>query len=129
MLSFNHYAYGAMIDWVYRTVGGLAPDADDPATVPFTSRLGRRRDSRRRAPRSRRGSGGWPSTGPSTTGVFEATLEVPFGARAVLDLPVTDESIVTVDGAPALRRAVPRHTPDRSSPRPSVAHPSAVATV
>ena len=30
MLSFNHYAYGAMIDWVYRTVGGLAPDPDDP---------------------------------------------------------------------------------------------------
>ena len=30
MLSFNHYAYGAMIDWVYRTVAGLAPDLDDP---------------------------------------------------------------------------------------------------
>ena len=30
MLSFNHYAYGAMIDWVYRTVAGLAPDADEP---------------------------------------------------------------------------------------------------
>ncbi len=30
MLSFNHYAYGAMIDWVYRTVGGLAPDLADP---------------------------------------------------------------------------------------------------
>ena len=27
MLSFNHYAYGAVIDWVYRNVAGLAPDA------------------------------------------------------------------------------------------------------
>ena len=26
MLSFNHYAYGAVIDWVYRHVAGLAPD-------------------------------------------------------------------------------------------------------
>src|SRR5699024_2357134 len=25
MLSFNHYAYGAMIAWVSRTVAGLAP--------------------------------------------------------------------------------------------------------
>ena len=30
MLSFNHYAYGAVIDWVYRNVGGVAPDADAP---------------------------------------------------------------------------------------------------
>ena len=30
MLSFNHYAYGAVIDWVYRNVGGVAPDADVP---------------------------------------------------------------------------------------------------
>ena len=28
MLSFNHYAYGAVIDWVYRHVAGLAPDRD-----------------------------------------------------------------------------------------------------
>jgi alpha-L-rhamnosidase len=30
MLSFNHYAYGAVIDWVYRHVAGLAPDLDEP---------------------------------------------------------------------------------------------------
>ena len=32
MLSFNHYAYGAVIDWVYRHVAGLAPDATRRAT-------------------------------------------------------------------------------------------------
>ena len=43
MLSFNHYAYGAMIDWVYRTVAGLAPDADDPGyrTGPRRAASGR----------------------------------------------------------------------------------------
>jgi alpha-L-rhamnosidase len=30
MLSFNHYAYGAVAEWLYRTVAGLAPDPDDP---------------------------------------------------------------------------------------------------
>ncbi|MGZ4612828.1 MAG: alpha-L-rhamnosidase-related protein [Kineosporiaceae bacterium] len=30
MLSFNHYAYGAVIDWVYRTVAGIAPDPAAP---------------------------------------------------------------------------------------------------
>ena len=30
MLSFNHYAYGAVIDWVYRNVAGLSPTLDAP---------------------------------------------------------------------------------------------------
>ena len=30
MLSFNHYAYGAVIDWVYRHVAGMAPDRAAP---------------------------------------------------------------------------------------------------
>ena len=30
MLSFNHYAYGAVAAWLYRSVAGLAPDLDDP---------------------------------------------------------------------------------------------------
>ena len=30
MLSFNHYAYGAVVDWVYRHVAGLAPDVREP---------------------------------------------------------------------------------------------------
>src|SRR5262249_29871525 len=30
MLSFNHYAYGAVIDWVYRHVAGLAPTLEAP---------------------------------------------------------------------------------------------------
>lgn len=31
MVSFNHYAYGAVADWLHRTVAGLAPDPDEPA--------------------------------------------------------------------------------------------------
>ena len=30
MISFNHYAYGAVAAWLYRSVAGIAPDASDP---------------------------------------------------------------------------------------------------
>lgn len=30
MVSFNHYAYGAVADWLHTTVAGLKPDPDDP---------------------------------------------------------------------------------------------------
>ena len=30
MLSFNHYAYGAVIDWMYRNLAGMAPDRGRP---------------------------------------------------------------------------------------------------
>ncbi|MEK8103963.1 alpha-L-rhamnosidase C-terminal domain-containing protein [Micromonospora sp. M12] len=32
MNSFNHYAYGAVGDWMYRTVAGIQPDAANPGT-------------------------------------------------------------------------------------------------
>ncbi|MGH2759355.1 MAG: family 78 glycoside hydrolase catalytic domain, partial [Actinomycetota bacterium] len=30
MVSFNHYAYGAVAEWLHRTVAGIAPDPDEP---------------------------------------------------------------------------------------------------
>ena len=119
MLSFNHYAYGAMIDWVYRTVGGLAPDADEPGLSHRARRAAAGGGTRpRRARRSRPGSAGWRSTGAVDDGVFEATLEVPFGARAVLDLPVTDDSTVTVDGGAGARASCSTARTGSRSPRP-----------
>ena len=41
MLSFNHYAYGAVIDWVYRNVAGLAPTLDAPGIGWWSSVPGR----------------------------------------------------------------------------------------
>ena len=98
MLSFNHYAYGAMIDWVYRNVAGLAPDADDPGyrTIHVAPRPAEQLTHASASISSRLGvlSIDWRLTSDR----FEATLEVPFGARALLDLPVTPDSEVTVDG-------------------------------
>jgi alpha-L-rhamnosidase len=59
MTSFNHYAYGAVADWLHRTVAGLAPAA------PGYRRL-------RIAPR--------PGPGITSAG---ATHETPYGTAAV----------------------------------------------
>jgi len=99
MLSFNHYAYGAVIDWVYRTVAGIAP-----------AEPGYRRA--RIAPRPAVGMehaaasidtpyGRLAIDWRLEDGVLRATTEVPFGATGALDLPVTADSVVTVDGGPA----------------------------
>jgi alpha-L-rhamnosidase len=100
MLSFNHYAYGAMIDWVYRTVAGLAPVDAAPGYRSVVV-----------APRP---ASGLTSAAASietgygrlaidwrldADGAFAAELVVPYGATAHLELPVGDASTVTVDGS------------------------------
>lgn len=99
MISFNHYAYGAVIDWVYRNVAGLAPVKNTPAYKEIVV-----------SPK--------PAVGFSfaeasidtkfgetaiywevqATGDLAVELTVPFGAIATLELPVTAESSITVDG-------------------------------
>lgn len=96
MLSFNHYAYGAVIDWVYRTVAGIAPAEPgyrvsriaphpavgmDQAAASVDTPYGRLAIE-------------WRLDGD----VLRISLEVPFGTTADLDLPVTAGSEVTVDG-------------------------------
>jgi alpha-L-rhamnosidase len=125
MLSFNHYAYGAMIDWVYRTVGGLAPDLADPGyrTVHVAPRPAEGLDRASASVDTRLGRVAidWRIE----DGAWEATLEVPFGARALLDLPVTDESTVTIDGGEA--PAELGHGTHRIRvTAPAVAHPHVV---
>ncbi len=35
MNSFNHYAYGSIGDWIYKVVGGIRPDKDNPGFKHF----------------------------------------------------------------------------------------------
>jgi len=93
MTSFNHYAYGAVADWLHRRVAGLAPAAPgyrevevrplvtgqlDHASAGFDSPYGPVRVS-------------WRLDG----GRFELELDVPPGVTAHLDLPL-DEPARTV---------------------------------
>ena len=101
MLSFNHYAYGAVIDWVYRHVAGLAPDRARPgyrhvvvaprpvvgidhASATIESPYGRIEASWR----------------VDDDGTFSEGLVLPFGTSATFVPPATAASAVLVDGRP-----------------------------
>jgi alpha-L-rhamnosidase len=99
MLSFNHYAYGAVIDWVYRHVAGLAPDRARPGYrhVVFAPRpvIGIDRVSSAIESPYGRVTAQWQVDEASH---FRAEIELPFGTTATLIPPVTDSSDVVVDG-------------------------------
>lgn len=100
MLSFNHYAYGAVVDWMYRHLAGIAPDRARPGyrRVVF-------------APRPPAGIE-WAqamvngSLGPTsiewhiaTGGDLFVDIVLPFGASGSFIAPVTGGSEVICEGA------------------------------
>jgi alpha-L-rhamnosidase len=98
MLSFNHYAYGAVVDWVYRTVAGLAPDPDAPGYrhVLLAPRPVAGIDRVSASVATTLGPVGvdWATDG----GTFTATYRLPFGATGTLRPPAGPDSMVRVDG-------------------------------
>ena len=99
MLSFNHYAYGAVIDWVYRTVGGLAPSIDAPGyeRAVIAPRPVQGVDFARTSIETAFGSLSLSWT--VAEGIFAADLVVPFGVTALVSAPVSADSTATVNGA------------------------------
>lgn len=99
MISFNHYAYGAVLDWVYRNVAGLAPEEPGYRIARIAPRPSLRLPSASASIGTAYGelSIDWRLEG----GRFEGELVVPFGVTALLDLPALDGAAVTVDGAAA----------------------------
>lgn len=99
MLSFNHYAYGAVVDWIYRTLAGISPDVSGAGYRRF-----------RVAPRPTRSISSASASVSSSRGditiawVIESSgelsidLTVPFGATAILDLPLSEESVASAHG-------------------------------
>jgi alpha-L-rhamnosidase len=106
MLSFNHYAYGAVIDWVYRNVAGLAPDRERPGYrgVVFAPKPAVGIDWARASVESAYGTVAieWRI---GDAGALFVEVELPFGTSGTFLAPVTDASRVTIDGADADERA------------------------
>ena len=99
MLSFNHYAYGAVIDWVYRHVAGLSPTLEAPGYRRVVV-APRPHAAIRWAKASIESSFGavaidWRL---ADDGSLAIDLELPPGVDARLDLPVTRRSEVRIDG-------------------------------
>ena len=92
MTSFNHYAFGAVADWMHRTVAGLAPLEAGYRRILFAPQPG--------------GGLTWASAGLETPHGFAAIrwdlegddvrveVTVPEGAEAVLRLPGRDDEIL-----------------------------------
>jgi alpha-L-rhamnosidase len=110
MLSFNHYAYGAVIDWVYRHVAGIAPIADQPGyrRVTFAPKPASGIDWARASVDTPYGHAAidWQLDGDRDLAV---DLELPFGTSGLFVAPMTEESTISVDGSPATGAVVLGH--------------------
>lgn len=84
MTSFNHYALGAVADWMHRVIAGLAPDAPGYRRIRFAPRPGGGLTSASARQLTAYGEAAisWRIDGERLH--VEAT--VPVGAEAVLDL-------------------------------------------
>lgn len=85
MTSFNHYALGAVGDWMHRVVAGLAPAAPGYREILFRPRPGGGLTSASAAHESPYGrvAIAWLVR----DGQLEVRVDVPAGTTAVLDLP------------------------------------------
>jgi alpha-L-rhamnosidase len=98
MNSFNHYAYGAIGDWMVRTVAGLDLDQAEPGYrhMIVAPQPGGGLTSARAELRTPYGSAasGWTLTG----GRMRVTVRVPPNARATVHLPGARVGAVTEGG-------------------------------
>ncbi len=120
MLSFNHYAYGAVIDWVYRNVAGIAPDRDRPGyrQIVFAPRPAVGLDWARASIDTPYGRAAisWDLRGEA---VLAAEIDVPFGSSGVFIAPATSQSTVHVNGqeqSGELRLSPGHHTIEVTNP-------------
>jgi alpha-L-rhamnosidase len=84
MTSFNHYALGAVADWMHRVVAGLAPDAPGYRRVRFAPRPGgglSEASARHRTPYGE-ASIAWRIE----SGELRVRVAVPVGATGIIDL-------------------------------------------
>ncbi|PRY75089.1 alpha-L-rhamnosidase [Alkalibacterium olivapovliticus] len=95
MNSLNHYAYGSIIDWIYKKVCGINPLEDKPGYERFViePKLDHRLRYAKAAFYSPKGKiiSGWKITGDSATFTFD--FDIPFDTEAVVVLPAALDQI------------------------------------
>ncbi|MFI2650967.1 family 78 glycoside hydrolase catalytic domain [Micromonospora fulviviridis] len=102
MNSFNHYAYGAVGDWMYRTIAGIQPDPGNPGYthLTFAPQPGGGLTSARASYRAAQGIIGsdWSLDG---RGDMRLRLTVPGNTTATVRIPAPGRNAVTEGGRPA----------------------------
>ena len=94
MTSFNHYALGAVADWLHKVVGGIRPLEPGYTKILFAPRPGPGIHWAKTSLTTPHGTAlaEWNLTGD---GVLELTVTVPEGVTADVDLPATARQTLT----------------------------------
>jgi alpha-L-rhamnosidase len=102
-LSLNHYAFGAVGDWLYRHVAGIAPSATAPGfeRVRIASHPGG--SLTRASARLRSGYGEIESSWQVEAGLFEQSVRVPPNTSAGVRLPGASLDEVRESGRPLVQ--------------------------
>jgi alpha-L-rhamnosidase len=97
MNSFNHYAYGAIGDWMYRVSAGIEASKPGYKQILVQPHLSKKLDFSKAVFESMYGAiaSGWERK----NGKVIITVNIPANTQAVIELPVDDLSKVTENGA------------------------------
>lgn len=104
MNSLNHYAYGSIVEWMYRDMCGLNPSVGDDGVTGFRhARIAPKPDPSLRWARARyRSAAGLYESGWRIDDAGRLTIEItiPFNASARVVLPGAHKDAVTLNGRP-----------------------------
>ena len=114
MTSFNHYALGAVIDWIHRDIGGISPASAGYAHVLIRPRPGRIASS---TSTFHGPYGKIRSAWTVTDGRLELELDVPPNSEATVDLTDDTEPVIVGSGHHRFSASIPRN------PRPGPVTP------
>jgi alpha-L-rhamnosidase len=119
MTSFNHYALGAVADFMHRTVAGLAPAAPGYSEILFAPQPGGGLTSARATHDTPHGraSISWLRDG----GRLSVTVEVPPGARGTIRMPGTEADVAVGSGVHTIDAAF--RSDELDPPRPILWRP------
>jgi alpha-L-rhamnosidase len=105
MTSFNHYAFGAIADWMHRTVAGLAPAAPGYRELRIAPQPIAGLEFARVAHETPygRAAAGWERSGDEVL----VTAQVPAGTTATVHLPDGSDPLVVGSGSHAWKVTAP----------------------
>jgi alpha-L-rhamnosidase len=104
MNSLNHYAYGSIVEWMYRDMCGLNPSLDDDGMTGFRhARIAPKPDPSLQWARARyRSAAGLYESGWRIDDQGRLTIEIaiPFNATAAIALPDARTGEISINGSP-----------------------------
>jgi len=100
MNSFNHYAYGAIGDWMYRVVAGINTETDGAGYKKIRIQPYVEKDLSNASASLLTNYGMVSSSWISVDGKLELNVEIPANTTASIYIPAKNEASVTESGKP-----------------------------